>query len=325
VPIYLNANIQSLSAQRSLNVNTNSLNNSLQKLSSGFRINTSKDDAAGLQISETLRSQIRGSQKALDNTQDGINVLNVAEGAYSTITDSLQRVRELTVQAASDTNGTDQRNAVKSELDQLASEIDRIVNTTKFNGKTLLDGSNNTYYLQVGANGTSNDQINVGSVFANNLSANLNVDTANLSVNSTTNAQLTLNKLDTAIGTINSRRATLGAYVNRLESSANNLAISIENQQSAESRIRNVDVASESSKLVASQFCNKPRPHCSLKPTRHPIWHYPSSDNPSLKHPVICLSPLSYNPVLNRPVGRSVQAAQISLSLLVESLKNLFF
>jgi flagellin len=254
MPLYINTNVSSLTAQRSLNTNAVSLNKSLEKLSTGFRINRANDDAAGLQISELLRSSIRGNQKALDNAQDGINVLNIADGAYETITNSVQRVRELVVQASNDTNGTDQRNAIKSELDQLSSEIDRIINTTKFNGKTLLDGSNSTYHIQVGDKGTANDQINVGTVFANNLTTNLQIDTTNLSVNTTTNAQATLNRLDTAIGTITSRRASLGAFINRLEATVNNLSISIENQQAAEARVRNVDVAAESSKLVANQI-----------------------------------------------------------------------
>jgi flagellin len=254
MPLYINANTSSISAQRHLGIAANSLSHSLEKLSSGFRINRANDDAAGLQISELLRTRIRGSQKALDNSQDGINVLNIADGTYETIQNSLQRVRELVVQGASDTNGTDQRNAIKSELDQLSSEIDRIIQTTSFNGKTLLDGSQTTYNLQVGANGTSNDQINVAGVFANNLSTNLRVDTGNLTVNTTTNAQATLNNLDTAIGTITSRRAVLGAFINRLQATSNNLSISIENQQAAESRVRNVDVAAESSKLVSNQI-----------------------------------------------------------------------
>lgn len=254
MPIYVNTNVPALTAQRSLGVNTQNLNKSLERLSTGFRINRANDDAAGLQISELLRAQIRGSQKALDNTQDGINVLNIADGAYTTITDNLQRIRELVIQGANDTNGPDQRNAIKSELDQLSSEIDRIINTTRFNGQTLLNGSVSTFSLQIGTNGTANDLINVGNVFANNLTANLNVDVANLSVNSTTNAQATLNKLDSAIGTITSRRSTIGAYVNRLEASASNLAISMENQKAAESRIRNVDVAAESSRMVSNQI-----------------------------------------------------------------------
>jgi flagellin len=254
MPLYINTNVSSLTAQRSLNFNAVSLSKSLEKLSTGFRINRANDDAAGLQISELLRSSIRGSQKALDNAQDGINVLNIADGAYETITNSVQRVRELVVQASNDTNGTSQRDAIKSELDQLSSEIDRIINTTKFNGKTLLDGTNSTYHLQVGDKGTTNDQISVGAVFSNILTSNLQIDTTNLSVNTTTNAQLTLNRLDTAIGTITSRRATLGAFINRLEATVSNLSISIENQQAAEARVRNVDVAAESSKLVSNQI-----------------------------------------------------------------------
>jgi flagellin len=254
MPLYINTNVPSLTAQRSLSSNSLNLNKSLERLATGYRINRANDDAAGVQISELLRTQIRGSQKALDNTQDGINVLNIADGAYETLTNSLQRIRELVVQGASDTNGTAQRTAIKSELDQLSSEIDRIVNTTTFNGLTLLNGSNSTFFIQVGSNGTSNDHINVGAIFANNLTNNLQVDTSNLTVDTTTNAQLTLNRLDTAIGTITSRRATLGAFINRLEATTNNLQISIENQSAAESRIRNVDVAQESSKLVSSQI-----------------------------------------------------------------------
>lgn len=254
MPLYVNTNISALTAQRSLGMNTASLNKSMERLSTGFRINRANDDAAGIQISELLRSQIRGSQRALDNTQDGINVLNIADGTYETITNSLQRVRELVIQGANDTNGTSQRDAIKSELDQLSSEIDRIINTTKFNGITLLNGSQSTFFIQTGFGGTSNDQINVGPAFSNNLAINLQVDTANLSVNTTTNAQLTLNKLETAIGTVTSRRASIGAFINRLEATAANLQIAMENQQAAESRIRNVDVAKESSELVKNQI-----------------------------------------------------------------------
>jgi flagellin len=254
MPVYINTNISSIIAQRSLGTNTTALNKSLERLSTGFRINRSGDDAAGLQISELLRVQIRGSHKAYDNVQDGINVLNIADGAYETVTSNLQRIRELVVQGASDTNGTDQRNAIKSELDQLSSEIDRIINTTRFNGITLLNGSQTTFFLQVGTNGTSNDHIDVGAVFANNLTNNLEVDTSNLTVDNATNAQLTLNKIDSAIGTLVVRRATIGAFVNRLEAAGSNLQIGIENQSAAESRIRNVDVAQESSRMISNQI-----------------------------------------------------------------------
>lgn len=254
MPVYINTNIGSIIAQRSLNNNTSALNKSLERLSTGYRINRSSDDAAGYQISELLRVSIRGSQKAQDNVQDGINLLNVTDGAYETVVNNLQRVRELVVQGASDTNGTDQRNAIKSELDQLSSEIDRIIRTTKFNGRTLLDGSQSSFFLQIGTDGTSNDNINVSAVFSNNLTSNLLVDTANLTVDTTTNAQLTLNHIDTAIGTLVVRRASIGAFVNRLEAASQNLQIGIENKTAAESRIRNVDVAQESSKLVSNQI-----------------------------------------------------------------------
>jgi flagellin len=251
--MYINANVSSIIAQRSLNSNTLTLNRSLERLSTGYRINRSGDDAAGLQISELLRTQIRGSQRSYDNVQDGINVLNIADGTYDTVTNSLQRIRELAIQGASDVNGSDQRNAIKSEIDQLSSEIDRIINTTKFNGITLLDGSKSTFFIHVGPGGNANNAIDVSSVFANNLTTNLLVDTANLSVNTTTNAQATLNRIETAIGTLVVRRATIGAFVNRLEATANNLQISIENQTAAEARIRNTDVARESTALVAAQ------------------------------------------------------------------------
>jgi flagellin len=253
MPMYINANVSSIIAQRSLNSNTLTLNRSLERLSTGYRINRSGDDAAGLQISELLRTQIRGSQRSYDNVQDGINVLNIADGTYDTVTNSLQRIRELAIQGASDVNGSDQRNAIKSEIDQLSSEIDRIINTTKFNGITLLDGSKSTFFIHVGPGGNANNAIDVSSVFANNLTTNLLVDTANLSVNTTTNAQATLNRIETAIGTLVVRRATIGAFVNRLEATANNLQISIENQTAAEARIRNTDVARESTALVAAQ------------------------------------------------------------------------
>jgi flagellin len=254
MPIYSVSNLSANNTQRILGDNSRNLSNSLEKLSSGFRINQSSDDASGLQISEQLRVQIRGAQKAIDNTQDGVNVLKLADGTYEGITNSLQRVRELVVQGSNDSNGSDQRNAIKSELDQLSQEIDRIVNTTTFNGKVLLNGSNTTYSIQVGGDGNQNNTVNVGSVFANNLSTGLAVDTANLTVDTSTNAQLTLNKLDTAIGTITSRRASLGAFINRLENSLDVLSYSVNSKSQSEARIRNIDVASESTKLVANQI-----------------------------------------------------------------------
>src|SRR5690606_36346419 len=138
MPIVINTNTASLNAQRYLGANTNALARSIEKLASGFRINRAGDDAAGLQISENLRAEIRGSKKALDNVQDGMNVLNIVDGAYQQITDNLQRMRELAVQGANDTYSTAQRNAIGQELDQLRADIARIANATQFNGKELM-------------------------------------------------------------------------------------------------------------------------------------------------------------------------------------------
>src|SRR5690606_24858464 len=137
MPIVINTNTASLNAQRYLGNNTTALAKSMEKLASGFRINRAGDDAAGLQISENLRAQIRGSKKALDNVQDGINVLNIVDGSFQQITDNLQRMRELAVQAANDTYATAQRQAISDELEQLKLDIDRIASATQFNGKSL--------------------------------------------------------------------------------------------------------------------------------------------------------------------------------------------
>src|SRR4051812_32008355 len=141
MPLNINTNVSSLNAQRYLNTNSTMLSKSMEKLSSGYRINRAGDDAAGLALSEKLRSQIRGSQKASDNVQDGINVLNIADGALQSVTDYLQRMRELAVQAGSDTYNTAQRSSMKAEFDQLASGINQIASATQFNGVHLLSGS----------------------------------------------------------------------------------------------------------------------------------------------------------------------------------------
>ncbi len=161
MPIIVNTNIGSMTAQRHLSSNTNALNKSLERLSSGFRINRASDDAAGLQISENLRAQIRGSKKALDNVQDGINMLNIVDGAYQSIVNNLQRMRELSVQNANDTYGIPQRVAINDEIVALYNEIERIASSTVFNNQNLIDGSIAGFVLQVGANSTVNDEIDI--------------------------------------------------------------------------------------------------------------------------------------------------------------------
>jgi flagellin len=254
MPLMINANIASINAQRHLTMNTTALQNSMEKLASGYRINRASDDAAGLGLSENLRAQIRGSQKALDNTQDGINVMNIADGAMQTITDNLQRMRELAVQAANDTYSTTQRTSMQTEYDQLASGITQIASAVQFNGIQLLDGTSTIASIQIGANTTANvDDFDVSSLFTDvTASTGLNVDTQTL--DSHANAQNAITALDTALTTINTNRGNLGASVNRLQSTATNLSTMVENTSASESRIRNVDVAAESANLTKNQI-----------------------------------------------------------------------
>jgi flagellin len=262
MPLVINTNVQSLNAQRLLTKNSSQLSRSYERIASGFRINRAADDAAGLQISEILRTQIRGSQRALDNVQDGINIMNVVDGTISTITDSLQRMRELVVQAANDTYSALQRSAIKSEIVQLANDITRMSQATNFNGNNLLDGSLSHFYLQVGANKNSAvDRIDVASVGGVNPFANVSAgamflgsDASAIGIGSNTSALRSLSRLDAAINNINNRRAILGAAINRLESAASNLSIAIENISSSESRIRNADVAKENADLTRNQI-----------------------------------------------------------------------
>ena len=257
MPLVINSNISSLNSQRFLSRNTVELNKSMERLSSGYRINKAGDDSAGLALSEKLRAQIRGSQKALDNVQDGVNVLNIADGAMQGIADYLQRMRELAVQAGNDTYNTAQRSAIKAEIDQMASGITQISDTTQFNGVTLLNGTApaNAMRLQIGSNSTSGvDTLDVGGqgVFADIDAVALSVN--GLFVDTGTNALTSIAALDTAITTLNTRRGNIGGLTNRLEASANNLSSIIENTAASESRIRNVDVASESSRFTQYQI-----------------------------------------------------------------------
>jgi flagellin len=261
MPLVINTNVSSLNAQRSLGANTSMLSKTMEKLSSGYRINRAGDDAAGLQLSEKLRAQIRGSQKAFDNTQDGINVLNIADGSLQTITDSLQRIRELAVQASNDTYNSAQRSAMGIEIVQLLTDIDRLSFSSQFNGVYLLSSASPTQFiLQVGANNDPiNDQIDIASALGDSKASTLGVsgwDGTALasSITSGDAARNLLSQIDDAIDTVNAKRGVLGAVVNRLEGAANNLSIGIENLSSSESRIRNVDVAMESSNLSRNQI-----------------------------------------------------------------------
>lgn len=254
MPLVINTNIASLNAQRSLTSNTNSLSRNLEKLASGFRINRAADDAAGLQISEGLRSQIRGVSQAINNAQDGVNLLAVAEGTLGVIQDNLQRIRELTVQGANDTNGSTQLDAIKTEINARLDDIDRIAQATSFNDKKLLDGSiASSFRIQVGANASSSlDTLDIASGLQDTQVSTLGLASASFTNNSSALTFLSL--VDDALNTVSSRRATIGALQNQLESGINNLSITKENFESAESRIRNVDVAKESADLTRNQI-----------------------------------------------------------------------
>ena len=260
--ININTNVQSLNAQRVLGSNVKSLGKSLEKLSSGYRINRASDDAAGLQISEGLRSQIRGTDQANSNVQDGINVLNTTDGSLETITNNLQRVRELAVQGGNDTLSSDQRSAIDKEIQQLAKDVTRIASSSQFNKKNLLDGTQSSFKIQVGANVTSaTNTIDLATAgtnpFADTRATALNLlgagDAVKLSVKSNGSSLKTLSIVDAALQTVQNRRASIGALTNRLEGASTNLQISSENFSASESRIRNTDIAKESANLTKNQ------------------------------------------------------------------------
>ena len=237
-------NLQAANTNRQLGITTSAQAKSTEKLSSGYRINRAADDAAGLSISEKMRSQIRGLNKASANAQDGVSLVQTAEGALNETHSILQRMNELATQAANDTNTSVDRSAIKAEIDQLASEINRIQSTTQFNTMNLLDGhfsANAKMQLQVGA--LSGQKIDFS--IANMSVTALGLSAANLSVASFDAAGTTMKAVQSAIEKVSKQRSALGAIQNRLEHTIANLDTTAENTQSAESRIRDTDMASE--------------------------------------------------------------------------------
>ena len=252
--LVINTNIASLSAQRNLAVNNSQLGTSVQRLSSGLRINSAKDDAAGLAISEKLRSQIRSISVAVRNSQDGISMAQTTEGGLAEMGNILGRMRELAEQAANGTLGTSERITLDKEYQQLKTEIDRISNATEFNGAKLLDGSMSTngVTLQVGfQNVAANDRITFFSGMAAVNSAALSL-TANISTVGA--AQSNLDMVTSAIGTVASARGTLGAVMSRLESTISNLRVTSENLSAADSAIRDADFAYEAAQFTRNQI-----------------------------------------------------------------------
>ena len=232
-------NMTAANANRMLGITTGQQAKSSEKLSSGYRINRAADDAAGLAISEKMRSQVRGLNKASDNAQDGISLIQTAEGALNETHSILQRMNELATQAANDTNTSIDRDAIQSEMDALVEEVDRIRSTTQFNTQNLLDGNFQNKNLQVGALKGQNITISIDNMD----SASLKIDA--IDVSSFTSAGDAMKAVQDAIDTVSTQRADLGALQNRLEHTVANLDNVSENTQSAESRIRDTDMAEE--------------------------------------------------------------------------------
>lgn len=232
-------NMTAANANRMLGITTNAQAKSTEKLSSGYRINRAADDAAGLTISEKMRSQIRGLDKASSNAQDGVSAIQVAEGALNESQSILQRMNELATQAANDTNTTIDRNAIQSEMDALTAEIDRIRSTTQFNTQNLLDGSFSGKNLQVGALSGQNISITISNMESSAIGV------SGLTVSSFSDAGSAMTKIQSAIDLVSTQRSALGALQNRLEHTIANLDNVSENTSSAESRIRDTDMATE--------------------------------------------------------------------------------
>ena len=257
----INHNISSMIGQGSLHTQQASLGKSLEKLSTGLRINRASDDAAGLSVSESLRSKIRGMERAKSNAEDGIALLQIAEGATGEINNILQRMRELAIQSSTDTMTTTERSYTDKEFGQLMSEITRISNSASYNGMTLLDGASGSF----GVSGGAASVLHIGagsSATTDRLSITINAMTLGaLGLNQTTSTVSTsagalssLSLIDTAIKSVNTMRSDMGAYVNRLEFAISNLGNQIYNTQDAESRIRDVDFAKETTEFTRSQI-----------------------------------------------------------------------
>ncbi len=251
----INTNLLSLNAQRNTSTSATSLATSMQRLSSGLRVNSAKDDAAGLAIADRMNSQVRGMNVAQRNANDGISLSQTAEGALSKVGDSLQRMRELAVQARNATNTTTDLDSIGQEYAQLGSEIQRVLGGTTFNGRAILAGDSGTQTFQIGANTTANDSVDV-------TTTNMTTDTTITAVTSgaitnastTTDLATVIDNIDSAIKTVSGERSKLGASQNRFDAIVSNLQISVENQTAARSRIMDADFASETANLSRAQI-----------------------------------------------------------------------
>ncbi|MDR7192573.1 flagellin [Luteimonas terrae] len=249
----INTNTIALNAQRNLSTNSASLSTTIQRLSSGLRINSAKDDAAGLAISQRMTAQVRGMDQAARNANDGISLAQTAEGALGEIGNNLQRIRELTVQAANGTNSEDDKAALQKEVTQLQSEILRVVDNTKFNGTELLS-SGTTISIQVGANATDNDKIDITLTDIKSALSGVTDSSFSISGMAAGSGATQLDTLDSALKSVNEARADLGAIQNRFSSAVSNLQTSSENLSASRSRIQDTDYAKETVELTRTQI-----------------------------------------------------------------------
>lgn len=270
--VVVNTNIQSLIGQNSLNRNTTALSRTLEQLSSGLKINSAKDDAAGLGVAELMTAQIKGNAQALSNIQDGMNLIQTAEGGLSIILENVQRIRELSIQAANEVYDENSRQAILNEIGQRLKTINQISATTNFNGKSLIDGSINTLFIQVGPNGDLPNadpllnSLDIAPSLTDARTDKLGIDLKITALGkaggnaidannwSTQDVRNYINKLDDAITKITNDMSVMGAYMNAMESSSDNLTTMNLSLESARSEIRDVDIAQASSDMIRYQI-----------------------------------------------------------------------
>ena len=257
MPQTINTNLNSLNAQRNLNSSQMSLSVSMQRLSSGLRVNSAKDDAAGLAIAERMNAQVRGMNVAIRNANDGISLAQTAEGALGKVSDSLQRMRELAVQSRNATNSSSDKDSLDKEFAQLSGEIQRVLGATTFNGKAMLASGAGALDFQIGANTTADDLISITTANMLTDASITAVTGSTVSIGSTATTSTlgsVIDNIDAALDKVNSERAVYGATQSRFDAIISNLQVSAENQTAARSRIMDADFAAETANLSRSQI-----------------------------------------------------------------------
>jgi flagellin len=256
MPLAINTNLGSITAQKHVSQNSRNLQQSIQRLSSGLRLNSSADDAAGMAVATGLRAQVGGYQQAGRNANDAIAILQTAEGAYNTVSDNLMRMRELAVQASSDGLTDTERDYIQTEFADIQTDINRISAVTEYNGIKLLDGTagaSGTMTFQVGTRNTTNDRITIDLKAIDTAASSLNVAAGTTGVSSLGAAQSAIAEIDNAIDFLSTERTNIGSKLNKLDNAVTNLGTTVQNLSQATSQIRDVDIASESAAFASAQ------------------------------------------------------------------------